>query len=70
MTYSLHADWLAEPPRLVRTYYRSFTSDGRLWCESKDSDEVIGVSKGQKCTFERVEYFEITDGWQPWEPQK
>lgn len=66
-TYSLNADWLAEPPRLTRTYYRSML-EGRLWCESRDPEEVKRMSKGHNCIFEKVEYFEITAGWEEWKP--
>lgn len=54
--------------KLVRTYYRSLTPDGELWCESRDPLEVIEMSEGQNCTFEVVRFYEVTDGWQEWNP--
>ena len=55
---------LGEP---VRTYYRSLTPDGKLWCETRDPEEVIERSQGMDCTFERVDVYEVTEGWQPWD---
>lgn len=50
---------------LVRTYYRSITPDGTLWCESRDLREVIERSEGLNCTFETMRVYETTDGWEP-----
>jgi hypothetical protein len=52
--------------KLVRTYYRSVTADGELWCESKDPQEVRQMSEGKDCAFEVIHYYETTDGWQEW----
>ena len=52
----------------VRTWYRSLYGNGRIWCESRDPDEVREASKKRKdCTFERYDTYEVTEGWQPWE---
>lgn len=31
-----------------RTWYRSLTPDGAVWCESTDPDEVVRMSAGRK----------------------
>lgn len=50
----------------VRQYYRSLTPDGKLWCESRDPEEVRRMSVSKGCTFERLDVYEITEGWKPW----
>lgn len=54
--------------KLLETWYRSRTPDGALWCESRDPDEVVWRSDGHHCTFEKLELYEVSDGWQPWTP--
>jgi hypothetical protein len=54
------------PRIVVRTYYRSLI-DGELWCESRRPREVLEQTEGKDATFEKLEVFETTDGWQPWD---
>jgi hypothetical protein len=52
--------------RLVRTYYRSLTPDGIVWCESSNPAEVRRRSEDKDCTFEKISFYEVTAGWEPW----
>lgn len=49
-----------------RVYYRS-TIKGAVWCESSNPVEVINRSRDFECEYEKIEYYEITSGWEPWE---
>jgi hypothetical protein len=54
-------------PEPVRTYYRSRTPDGCIWCESRDPDEVRRMKHPVlPITLERMDVYEFTSGWQPW----
>lgn len=54
-----------------RTWYRSLAPDGTLQCESSNPRDF---APGQSChgqpnlTFERLQQWTATDGWQPWTP--
>ena len=51
----------------IRTYYSSYTPDGKLWCQTRDPEEVRERSKGKDCTFERYDVYErgVTSAWVP-----
>jgi hypothetical protein len=51
-----------------KTWYRSLTPGGQLWCESSDPDEVARMSAGTGCTFERLEIVTVTLPWRTWVP--
>lgn len=57
---------MADHGRLTRSYYRSITPDGELWCESSDPEEVREMSEGKECTFQVANVYEIDSGWQEW----
>jgi len=52
--------------RRVRTYYRSLRG-GAVWCESRNSREVVERSDPTD-TFQRLDIFEIGTPWHPWDP--
>jgi hypothetical protein len=56
-----------EDRKLVNTWYRSLTPDGKVWCESRDPDEVQRMSKGKNCTYEKYETYEVATGWEAWD---
>ena len=57
-----------ESRQIVRTYYKSLTPNGNMWCESRDPDEVRRhTHPTEKLTYEKFEIYEISDGWQTWE---
>lgn len=60
--------WTKPTGEPVRTYYRSLTPDGKLWCESRDPDEVVQRSEGEGITFERSDVWMVTQGWKHWNP--
>lgn len=76
-----HHRHLFRPPahgRTVRTYYRSVLADGRLWCESRDREEVVnsvrdheGVTH-EECAegvvFEERHVLEVVAPWQRFTP--
>jgi hypothetical protein len=49
---------------LFSTWYRSHR-DGETWCESSDPGEVAG-SGGD--SFQKLETWQVSGGWQPWDP--
>lgn len=56
---------------IVRIYYRSLYDGGKVWCESRDPEEVIerspiGDPHGP-FVFERLEVEEVTHSWEPWD---
>lgn len=52
----------------VRTWYRSLTPDGKLWCESADPLEVRRMTHPRETlTYEKFLVYEVSDGWMPWE---
>lgn len=59
---------------IVRTYYRSVTADGVLWCESWDPDEVVRRSSLELATaegpmtYQRFDVYERGSGWLSWTP--
>jgi hypothetical protein len=53
---------------LFRTTYRAMR-DGKLWCESTDPEEVVEhAAEGD--AFEVLNYYAVTEGWQPWTPPR
>lgn len=52
--------------KIIKTWYRSILSDGTLWCESSDPGEVIRMSEGYECIFQKIVFYETTDGWEKW----
>jgi hypothetical protein len=58
-------------PEPVRTYYRSRTPDGMIWCESRDPDEVRRMRHPVlPVTLERMDVYEFTPGWRTWSPSE
>jgi hypothetical protein len=53
----------------VRTYYQSTLLNGRIWCQSRDPQEVVQRSAGQRVVFRKMEVFETTVGWVEWFPE-
>lgn len=57
----------------VRTYYRSVTTEGSLWCESGDPEEVrrrSSLTPHHSVTidrFERFDVYEFGTGWKRWD---
>lgn len=54
--------------QVFKTWYRSYTPDGKVWCESSDPAEVVERSEGLGCLFERQVIELVTNPWEPWEP--
>ncbi len=68
------AEALGQPPAVEHrewdgTHYRSIRPDGTMWCESKNPREVIESAEGEGWQFERLDYYRVTAGWQPWTPE-
>lgn len=57
-----------ENKSITRCYYRSLTPDNEVWCESRNPEEVIEQSIGRACVFEKIKYYEDTNGWETWNP--
>lgn len=53
--------------RVTGEFYRAVVNGG-VWVESKNPAEVIERSEGKEARFEKITYYETTDGWQPWNP--
>lgn len=54
---------------LIRTYYASYTPDGKIWCSTRNPYEVVGRSQHiEGITYTIIEYYEVTDGDLPWTP--
>lgn len=57
----------------ARTYYRSMTAAGSIWCESRDPREVLsqtslGEARGKgPFTYQRLDVYETTHGWKMWD---
>jgi len=47
-------------------WYRSLTPDGKLWCESSNLDEVLRMSVGKNCTYQRQINELVTHPWEEW----
>lgn len=56
-----------EDLEVFSVWYRSVTPDGKVWCESRDPDEVVEASEGKDCTFWQFPTFTVRAGWQPWD---
>lgn len=55
----------------LRVYYASYTPDGKLWCANRNPHEVVGMSNHiPGITYTKLEYFEVTNGDQPWTPDE
>lgn len=58
----------ASDRKLVRSWYRSVTPDGTLWCEASDPHEVLDrTNPDEPLAYQRYDVYEITAGWQPWD---
>jgi hypothetical protein len=57
-----------------KTWYRSLTPDGKVWCESSDREDFIddeGLDTGPDgapLTFQKLTHYSATSGWQEWAP--
>jgi hypothetical protein len=57
-----------------KTWYRSLTPDGKVWCESSDREDFIddeGLDTGPNgvpLTFQKLTHYSATSGWQEWSP--
>lgn len=52
----------------VRVYYRSLIAGTReLWCESRNPQEVLEVSKRREVVLEKLEVYEVASGWGKWD---
>lgn len=49
----------------IRILYRS-VRDNQLWCESSSAEEVVRMTPYLDATFEKLEYYEVTTGWEEW----
>jgi len=57
--------------KIVRVYYRSLYSGGKVWCETRDPDEVLGKSRADNpngpFAFQKLVVEEVTHSWEPWD---
>lgn len=57
---------------LVRTWYQSYTQNGRLWTEATSPDEVVREALKHEypstLTFSKFEVYETVEGPLPWAP--
>jgi hypothetical protein len=51
---------------VFNVWYRSLTPDGKVWCESRDPKEVVVMSAGKGCRFEKLTTYIVHGDWEPW----
>ena len=58
-------------PTAFENNYTSYTPDGEVWRSGRNPYEVIGMSSHiPGITYTKLEYFEVTNGDQPWTPSE
>jgi hypothetical protein len=55
-----------EHREIFKTWYRSLTPDGGLWCESSNPAEVREMTTGDGYTFQKLDVVTVRTGWRPW----